>query len=306
MSTRPVRRKVSEKLAPGSQRVADAIRLQQVNLATAASRFAGASAEDVHQSRVSARRLRSLLKTFGPLLDARWTRLYRIDLRSFARAFAAVREADVVSLLLLELARADGGLKATELQRLTVALEDLRAESRGSLRRHLGEPGWRALAAALAARANDPPKLVRRDAGVAEVLKLADRSWRKAIRLLERHPRSPAELHQLRLALKHCRYALEAIADIEPKTVARLLHRLRTAQDRIGAHRDTVAAMHWVALNERTLGGMAARRLAALLEVREKQLREEAAERSVKVLPAHERWLAAIRPLTKASRSSPA
>jgi CHAD domain-containing protein len=306
MTTRRQARTSDPQLAAGSQRVADAIRLQQVNLASAAGRSADPSVEDVHQGRVAARRLRSLLKTFGPLLDARWTRLYRIDLRSFARTFAAVREADVLSELLLGLARPDEGLQAAERQRLTAALEDRRTEARSSLRRHLGEPGSHALVKALAARANDPPKLARTDAAMVDVLTLVERSWRKAIRLLEKHPEAAAELHELRLALKHCRYALEAVADIEPKAAARLLRRLRTAQDRIGAHRDTVAATHWVLLNERTLGRMAMRRLTALLEAHETKLREDAIERSAKVLPAYERWIAAIRRLTKAARSDPA
>ena len=306
MTPRRQARISDSKRAAGSQRVADAIHAQQLNLAATASRFAEASVADVHQGRVAARRLRSLLKTFAPLLDERWARLYRIDLRSLARTFAAVREADVLSDTLLDLARPDAALKATEIQRLAVALEDQRVAARGNLRRHLGEPGWRALAAALAARVDEPPRLVRTDASMTEVLKLADRSWRKATRLLEKRPATATALHRLRLALKHCRYALEAVADIEPTAASRLLRRLRVAQDRLGTHHDTVAALHWVALNERTLGGTAASRLTRLLEAVEKQRREVAADRSASVLPAYRRWAAAIRVVTKAARSGPA
>jgi CHAD domain-containing protein len=159
------------------------------------------------------------------------------------------------------------------------------------------------LTVALATRADHPPKLVKADATWGDVLQLTDLAWRKATRLLERHPEQAAELHELRLALKHCRYALEAVADAEPRATSRLLRRLRRAQERIGMHRDTLAAAHWVRSHERTLGRGAVARLEDALIEREARLRKEAAEQSGKVLPAYEAWREAIGPLTKATRS---
>ena len=75
----------------GSTRIQAAVREQQRLLAAAAASLEAAGVEDIHQARVAARRLRSLLKTFRPLLEPRRARLYRVDLRSFARALAAVR-----------------------------------------------------------------------------------------------------------------------------------------------------------------------------------------------------------------------
>ena len=80
-------------LAEGSRRLQASVREQQRRIAAGAARLADAAVDDVHDARVAARRLRSLLKTFRPLLDPRRARLYRIDLRSFARGLAGAREA---------------------------------------------------------------------------------------------------------------------------------------------------------------------------------------------------------------------
>ncbi len=282
-------------LAPGSARIKDAISEQQSRLATAARSLEAAGVEDIHGARVAARRLRSLLKTFRPLLDERRTRLYREDLRSFARSLGAVREADVRRDLLLGLARADHSTTPAERRRLAVLLEDLRISARENLRRHLAEPGWVALRNALERHRAGDALLVVRDAQMADVA----RGWRRPVRLLRRHPKDTAELHELRLAFKHCRYALESVADAAPKPAARLLRRLRAAQDRIGEHRDALLADHWVRLHERALGGELAARLVADLSRRERVLRRQSAARAGKVLVAWQGWRDATRPLRK-------
>jgi len=304
-TARKARTKKPAGLAEGSRRLAAAIHAQQQLVAAAVPRAAEAGAEDVHHNRVAARRLRSLLKTFRPLLHERRARLYRVDLRSYARAFTPVREADVLSDLLRDLARSDASFESPDLQRLNVALEDGREGARGALRRRLQEPVWRALAAALLSQSREGPPLLVEQAGLADIMKLVLRSWRKSLRLLKKPAESAAVLHERRLALKHCRYALEAVADVKPQPAARLLRRLRAAQDSLGEHRDTVAALHWVGLHSRTIGRTATARLVVLLQKREQVLRRQAAKRAAAVLPAYERWHAATRPIRKAAGSGP-
>jgi CHAD domain-containing protein len=115
-----------------------------------------------------------------------------------------------------------------------------------------------------------------------------------------------AELHELRLAFKHCRYALEPVADIAPRESARLLRRLRAAQDCIGDHRDTLLAEHWVKENESALGPALVAHLDAGLREREKALRRDAARRAERVLDAWQAWRSATRPVRKATTSGPA
>ncbi|NJD31579.1 MAG: CHAD domain-containing protein [Gammaproteobacteria bacterium] len=300
---RPRKPIAASQLADGSRRVEVALIEQQRLLRSAAERLGTAGSTDIHHGRVAARRLRSLLKTYGPLLDERRTRLMRADLRSFARTLSAVREADVRRDLLTSLVRNEPGVAPSSLKRLMIRLEDLCLEARASLRRHAAEPHWTALRAAVEDEAAMRGLVVRRDAGLDDLLELVEESWRKAVRLLEQEPKEAAELHELRLALKHCRYALESVADVQPKAVARLLRRLRGAQDSIGEHRDTLLADHWVRLNERSLGRPLTGRLLELLKQHERRTRKRAAGRAAKVLAAYGDWRAAIRRVRKGTRT---
>lgn len=279
-------------------RVEAAIREQQRLLAAAVA-LESAGPEDVHRGRVAARRLRSILKTFRPLLETRRARLYRVDLRSFARALGAVREADVRHEIVSTLAGRDGSIPPADRERLDSLLEDARIAARDALHRHRTEPGWLALCKALARHATGDALFVNRDATLGEVLRLVERSWRRPVRLLADEPRSTTELHELRLAFKHCRYALEPVADVAPKASSRLVRRLRAAQDCIGEHRDTLLAEHWVRSNERLLGRELSDRLVADLGSRERLLRRRAAKRSGRVLEAWRDWRSAVRRLRK-------
>lgn len=293
---------LSPAIADGSRRVEDAIREQQ-RLLSAATELESAGVEDVHRGRVAARRLRSMLKTFRPLLEPRRARLYRVDLRSFARALAGVREADVRRELLVAVVTQDDTIPPADRERLSGMLEDACIAARAALHRHQGEPGWAALKKALGRQAAGAGLFVDHGASLARVLGLVAGSWRRSVRLLEDEPETTVELHELRLSLKHCRYALEPVADVAPKATARLVRRLRNAQDCIGEHRDTLLATHWVQSNERLLGRDFAGRLVADLERRERRLRHRATMRSRKVLEAWRDWRAATRRFRKEAKT---
>ncbi len=257
--------------------------------------FRQGKAGDIHSSRVAARRLRSLLRTYRPLLDARRARLARVDLRSHARALGPVREADVRRDLLLALARQDPDFPMADLARLSEALDEACIGSREQLRRHLQEPPWVALAQALEGLAPIEHLVQRRDAGEDQLLRLAARPWRRARRGLEHFPRALERQHALRLALKHCRYALEPLADLAPRRSARLARRLRAAQEAIGEHRDCLLAGHWVAANARALGRSGVQRLGELVTTRELRLSRRASLRAAAVWPDYRKWRRAAR-----------
>lgn len=283
---------------PGSACLEAAVREQQQRIAAAIASLGSAGVDDVHGARVAARRLRSMLKSFRPLLDERRVQRYRADLRRFARALGAAREADVRRALLLGVAE-DAQLTPADRRQLAVLLDDACVASREQLRRYLAEPGWAALSRALQRHAASARLFAVRDAGTGELARLAERAWRRPVKLLRRKPASTEELHELRLAFKHCRYALEPIADLAPKATERLLRRLRGAQDRIGEHRDTLLAEHWVREHERTLGRPTVARLVASIEAREKRLRRQSAARAAKVLDAWREWRDATRRIRK-------
>ena len=81
----------------------------------------------------------------------------------------------------------------------------------------------------------------------------------------------------------------------------RLLRRLRSAQDRIGEHRDNLLADHWVQLNVRALGRPLAARLVDGLARQEQDLRRQSAARAARVLVAWRQWRDATRRVRKAA-----
>jgi CHAD domain-containing protein len=290
-------------VAEGSRKVEAALREQQQQLRAAAARLPDADSDDVHDGRVAARRMRSLLRTFRPMLDVRCARLMRADLRSFARSLALVREADVRRDLLLELSSSDPGLAAVDLRRLVTMLDDRCLEARSSLARHVAEPGFAALAASVQSESAIADLRIRPDVPLGDALRCVNDSWKKAVRRLEREPTDTAGLHELRLALKHGRYALETVADVAPDEVSHLLRRLRTAQEAIGEHRDLVLAGHWLSSNGIALGGYLTRRLLADVGRGEERLRVQAVRRARQVLPALRRWQKATRALRKGTKT---
>lgn len=286
----------------GSLRLAEFVRGQQGHLQQVLARLDRAGVEDVHQGRVAARRLRSVLKTFAPMFDERWARLYRLDLRSFAQALGAVRESDVRAQLLDETLGLDGPLTATETKRVAAVLRGAQEQAREQFAKRARGSSWSALTRALLARSEQPPRILRTDVSMAEVVRSVDGAWRKARCRLREHPADAHELHELRLALKHCRYALEVVADVKPGEAERLLRRLRRAQDAIGSHRDTVAADGWFRKRVDALRPTTFARIELLLVRRESRQRRAAARAANRILPAYEAWREAVRPLRKAAR----
>ncbi len=116
----------------------------------------GGDPEDVHQARVATRRLRSDLRTFGPLLDAAWARELRDELGWIAGLLGAVRDADV----LLERLRAQAQLlpkvDQAAAEALLVGLERQQADATTALLAAMGSGRYGALLDKLVAAAHAP------------------------------------------------------------------------------------------------------------------------------------------------------
>jgi CHAD domain-containing protein len=306
--TRRIRRSLRQsrvERAEGARRIEAALHGQQRQLGATALRAVTGDGAAVHDSRVAARRLRSLLKTLRPLLDDQQSRRMRAELREFASSLGAVREADVRRDLLTALIEGEPALTRVERRRLDTRLGETRQAASDELRLLAAAPAWERRLRSLQSAAALGRLRIRRDTTLASLLARVDDSWKPAVRLMKREPTEAAELHDLRLSLKHCRYALEPVADLEPAAARRLLRRLRAAQDRIGDHRDTVLAEQWVAANAPLLGEPLADRLQRLLQRRARRLRRQAASRARKVLPAYAEWRKATRALRTERRTGP-
>lgn len=224
----------------------------------------GDDPEDVHKARVAARRLRSDLRTFAPLLDADVVGRLRDELRWLGRELGAVRDADVLFERLraqaAELPERDAKAVAGFLRRLA----DTREQARVTLLVALGTDRYTALLDALVDAARRPPCLPAADGRAGDVLPgLVRKPWkrlRKAVRKLDDDPPVTA-LHKVRIQAKRCRYAAEAAAPVTGKPAARLAKALARLQDVLGEVQDATVAEAW--LREAGESGPAAQVLVA-------------------------------------------
>lgn len=268
----------------GARRLGQALAASQVALAAHLADIAAASPRDVHQARVAARRLRSLLKTFAPLLQEDH-RLYRRQLRDTAGWLAELREIDVMSRL--EPMRTPA-LAAALARRRIAAVRRLRARV-GSV------PGG-------IRRGTVRPLRVAAEASDADLLRRVRRSWRRAAARLDAD--SAEQRHELRIALKHCRYCLEIIEDVEPETAARLMRRLRATQQLLGDQRDLVITAAWLSGAHPPRSVAPAERQLAVARLRRAERRLERRVRAALPLleRAGARWeRAATRRISRAS-----
>jgi CHAD domain-containing protein len=253
--------------------------------------------EDLRKARVAMRRLRSDLRSFGPLLRPEAKEL-RGELGWIRRQLGAVRDADVLEARLL---RQGKGLPEQDQPGLGTLLERLAAErdrARAELHRALGSDRYAVVLDALVAAADAPPCLPEADVPAGEVVPgLVRRRWerlREAVDDLGDDP-SPAELHEVRTKAKRCRYAAQAVRPVVGKPAKRLAKRLGRLQDVLGDLQDAVVTEAWLRAAAEDRGGttalVAGQLVAAQREVL-RQCRQEwrhAWERAAKT--KHTAWL---------------
>jgi CHAD domain-containing protein len=205
--------------------------------------------EAVHQARVATRKLRSHLRTFGPLLDPEWTEPLRTELGWLGLALGAVRDREVLLDRLRERAK---GLPAHDQRAagsLLSILEKEIADLRKKLIADLDSARYIELLDRLVAAAHSPVTLPDADLAAAGVLPvLAASPWRRlrsAVRQLPEHPTDP-ELHRIRILAKRARYAAEAVAIIAGPAASSFARAAAKLQTVLGEHQDSVTAQAWL------------------------------------------------------------
>jgi CHAD domain-containing protein len=210
----------------------------------------GGDAEDVHQARVSTRRLRSHLRTFRPLVDERWANDLRDELRWLADVLGAVRDADV---LLERLEHKVARLVAVDQPAAEKLLDQLRSDldrRRNQLITALRGNRYLSLLDRLVLAARRP-RLLRRidDKPDAEVLRgLVRRPWEHLEDSVRALPDDPpdADLHAIRIHAKRARYAAEAVEPAFGKPARAYARAITELQDVLGEHQDAVIAAEWL------------------------------------------------------------
>jgi CHAD domain-containing protein len=220
----------------------------------------GADDTAVHQMRVGIRRLRSDLRTFGPLLDPAWARELRGELSWVADVLGAARDAEVLRGRLRDTAGADplAPLDEAALARIDADLTARHEDALTALDEALRSPRYLPLLDALVEAARSPrlTPLARRRA--KDVLpRLVAKPWRRFAYgangvdgAADLDPTAPDERwHAVRIRGKRARYAVEAAATVLGGEAAALAGRLTRVQDLLGEHQDAAtAAQTWLAI----------------------------------------------------------
>jgi CHAD domain-containing protein len=209
----------------------------------------GRDPEAVHQARVATRKLRSHLRTFGPLLDVEWTEPLRSELGWLALSLGAVRDREVLLERLHERAQS---LPASDLRSTSSLLHLLELEIdalRDKLTVDIDSQRYIDLLESLVAAAHSPATLPDADQPAIAVLPaLATTPWRRlrsAVRQLPETPTDP-ELHRIRILAKRTRYAAEAVAPVVGPRAQAFAKAAAKLQTILGEHQDSVTAQAWL------------------------------------------------------------
>lgn len=200
----------------------------------------------VHQMRVAARRLRSGLKTFAPLVDPAWADPLREELAWAAGELGHARDTEVL-LERLDAHADDLGEREAVLIRAVMdpvlrhRLAGARDHGLTAMRseRHL------ALLQTLVEAAQNPTLTPLADEPCSEVLPaLVDKSWRRLRRSVKGlELEGPAETwHQARIAAKRARYAAGAVIPVFGEPAESLEEALSLVTEVLGEHQDACVA----------------------------------------------------------------
>jgi CHAD domain-containing protein/adenylate cyclase class IV len=206
----------------------------------------------VHQMRVAARRLRSGLRTFGPLLDQDRTDELRSELKWLGGELGAARDLEVIrETIEAALDDVEDDLVPEAVRRNVMAALDAElAGAQEHARAALEEDRYVALLERLVAAAGNPPLTPAADRPAAEVLpELVRKPWTKLARRgkrLAREGGAPEDYHAARIAAKRARYAAEAVAPVMGKDAARFARKVEKVQDLLGHHHDAIVAADYL------------------------------------------------------------
>lgn len=213
----------------------------------------GEDPEELHQFRVAARRLRSDLRTFAPLLDRGSTAWLRDELGWLGREVGMGRDTDVMGARLRSRMATLPADDSASVDRLLQRLVDTAVDARRHVVGALSSDRFVALLDALV-DATREPRFVVQPPGLAEqaakpiIIDLVDKPWRRLSRSVEAlKPDSPdAAFHQVRIRAKRARYAAEAAAPLFGSEARRFAKRLAEVQSVLGDHQDTTVAEAWL------------------------------------------------------------
>ncbi|MCW6009144.1 CYTH and CHAD domain-containing protein [Micromonospora sp. CPCC 205371] len=207
----------------------------------------------VHQMRVGCRRLRSDLRTFGPLVDKAWAKPLRDELGWIAGVLGAARDAEVLRARLRKTAERDPLSPPDEaaIAHIDEALAARHEEALTALDEALRSDRYVKLVDDLVAATVAPRLTPQADGRATEVLpRLVSRPWHQLAYgakgvdgAADLDPNAPDEKwHAVRINGKKARYAVEAVAGVLGGAAPDLAKALAGVQDLLGEHQDAATA----------------------------------------------------------------
>ncbi len=238
---------------PAADAVRFHVRTQVAAILTQDQRIRRHLPDSVHQYRVAARRLRSVLQAFAPLVDDDWGRGVRTELGWIASVLSQSRDREVLEARLVAAVRslppvADGAAALVVIQQ---HLDAELAEAKASIETAMASARYSELMAMLHTAAADPQTTELASGQASAVLPpLAQASWRK---LAKQGRRLHNELeghddhwHRTRITAKRARYTVEACVPVFGGPAKKFAKQLEYVTELLGEHQDAAIAAELV------------------------------------------------------------
>lgn len=205
--------------------------------------------EYIHQMRVATRRLRAALRMFRPALPPGLEDALVSPLRELMRSLGQARDLDVlVAEIVTPVARAIPD--EPRLTDLASAITNRQYAARNAIRQVLKQPGYGRLLLTAGQLLQQAPfiDVPAPDDEADTLVPFADRRLRRLLKRIHELAESarvdyPPSLHELRIAIKRLRYAIEFFGAIIPgKSGVTVVKRLAGLQEELGQLNDLASA----------------------------------------------------------------
>jgi CHAD domain-containing protein len=253
--------------------------------------------EGVHHARVATRRLRSDLRTFGPLLENAWSSDLRDELGWLGAALGEARDVDVLLARMRERLDELGSVDAGGGDPIIASLLKRDRPAHDTVIEAIGSERYGLLLERLLKASSDPALLGEAERAAVDALPgLARRPWKKLRASVRAAGKDPSDevLHAIRIRAKRSRYAAEAVAPVVGPQASAFAEGVARLQGVLGEHQDAVVAEAW--LHEWASGQVSRRSAFVAGEIA--ALERDAARR------ARKRWPKEWRRLDRASLRS--
>lgn len=202
--------------------------------------------EGVHSMRVASRRLRSALRDFTPYLRKSGLRTLQKEIRSIADALGEVRDQDVAIMALEKTAARAPKEAAAAIEHLIAGRKEIREGARTKLKSALRKDQLKALMSKFSSAVEVATPLPKNSnaANAPTYLKMARSVILERLRELEKlsdslyRPFEVDPLHDMRIAAKRLRYAIELFQSCWGRSMKAYAKRVARLQTALGALHD--------------------------------------------------------------------